>query len=445
MKIKLSIFLIFFVSGFYSQHPKSDRPSEEKFLIGKLQKAKTALDSAKALNTLIAFLSSENSEKSFSYQNTALNLYKRNNFPSEKASYFISIADAYWYSGQFKSAMDFYLKALIIGDSLNDKYIIAKSKYNIGWIKVLQLEQYQEVSYLYDALKTFKEIRDTGYIIQLNDALGNYYGQFSNRFKYSKDSSLKYFINSLDLIETSTFKQNAPGCLSNLALFYEREKDYVNAKKYAVLSIETSEKYKDNYNFIYSSTILANVYIKTDSIQKSKNIILKIIPLLNNAIADESRSNVYSMLITIYSKEKNFEKALEYSLKYKSLSDSIKQKTFNDNLLQKETDYKMEKKDKALSELELKNQLQTVKNKNNFYAIIGLSIFGFLILIILYFLFKSNKQKNNSNILLSKQNEIINQKNIEIQQSMQYAKGIQQALLPTEKYITNNLKRLKKK
>lgn len=445
MKIKFLISVILFANAIYAQNQKSDRPSEEKYLIGKLQSAKTALDSAKALNTLIGFLSSENSEKSFSYQSTALNLYRRNNFPSEKASFYISIADAYWYSGEFKTSMDFYLKALIIGDSLDDKYIIAKSKYNIGWIKALQLEQYQAVSYLYEALTTFKEIRDTGYIIQLNDALGNYYGQFSNKYKYSKDSSLKYYLNSLDLIKTSTNKQNAPGCLSNLALFYEREEDYNNARKYAILAIETSEKYKDTYNYIYSSTILANIYIKTDSIQQSKKIILKIIPLLNNAIADESRSSVYAMLITIYTKEKNFEKALEYSLKHKLLSDSINQKTFNDNLLQKETDYKLEKKDKALSELELKNQLQTVKNKNNFYVIIGLATFGFLILIILYFLYKSNQQKNNSNILLSKQNEIINQKNIEIQQSMQYAKGIQQALLPTEKYLASNLKRLKKK
>ena len=445
MKIKLFIYYLFFASAFYAQNQKSDRPSEEKFLIGKLQKAKTALDSAKAINSLIGFLSSENSQKSFSYKNLALGLYNRNNFPSEKASFYISIADAYWYSGEFKTAMDFYLKALMIGDSLNDKYIIAKSKYNIGWIKGLQLAQYQGVNYLYEALKTFKEIKDTGYIIQSNDALGNYYGQFSKRYKHSKDSCLKYYLNSLDLIKSSTYKQNAPGCLANLALFYEREEDYSNAKKYALLAIETCEKYKDTYNFIYSSTILASIYCKIDSIPKAKKIIFKIMPYLNNSIADESRSNIYSLLITIYQKERNFEEALKYSIQYKALSDSINQKTFNDNLLQKENDYKLDKKDKALNELELKNQLQTVKNKNNFYVIIGLAIFGLLILIMLYFLFRSNKQKHNSNILLSKQNEVINQKNVEIQQSMQYAKGIQQALLPTEKYIDSNLKKLKKK
>jgi hypothetical protein len=168
-------------------------------------------------------------------------------------------------------------------------------------------------------------------------------------------------------------------------------------------------------------------------------------PYLNNSIADESRSNIYALLIKIYKSERNFEEALKYSISYKALSDSIKQKTFNDNLLQKENDYKLEKKDKEVTELQLKNQLQTVKNKNSSYVIWGLGIFGCLVLIILYFLFKSNKQKQSTNNLLLSQNEIINQKNIEIQQSMQYAKGIQQALLPSSKYISTQLNRLKNK
>ena len=113
--------------------------------------------------------------------------------------------------------------------------------------------------------------------------------------------------------------------------------------------------------------------------------------------------------------------------------------------MQKENDYKLEQKDKAFSELQLKNQLQTVKNKQNSYIIIGLIIFGILVVIILYFLSKSNKQKQQTNILLSSQNEIIKEKNKEIQQSMKYASRIQHALMPTQKYISSNLNRLKKK
>ncbi len=426
---------------FYAQ----DIEAKLKKAYTKLKYDKTANDSLKTYKIIIFNFSQSNLDSSKYYFNKAYPLTKRATNAALCANIYEVLANAYWYSNDFKNAMNNYLIELRIGDSINNKTIIADSKYNIGWIKCLQLKQYKAVNYFYEALDIFLLQKDSIHIIQLYQALGNYYKENKDRYKFSDDSCLKYFTICIDLFKGSTFENKASTSYINLAEYYTSKNQFIKAKEYALKGLSLAIIDNDEYNYVYSASILAVCYVNVDSLAHAKKIIKTIESKLYNIIYEPNRLNMYYAYLNIYKKEKKFEKAFEYSVKYKDLSDSINEKTFNENLLQKESDYTLEKKDKELSELQLNNQLQAVKNKNNSYIIWSLGIFGCLILFILYFLFKSNKQKQNTNTLLLSQNEIINQKNIEIQQSMQYAKGIQQALLPSSKYITAQLNRLKNK
>ena len=87
----------------------------------------------------------------------------------------------------------------------------------------------------------------------------------------------------------------------------------------------------------------------------------------------------------------------------------------------------------------LQNQITSSKNRLNKFIIYGLGFFAVVVLIGLYFLFKSNKSKQKSNELLEEKNKIISEKKLEIDQSIKYAKGIQSALLPTHEEINKVL------
>ena len=60
------------------------------------------------------------------------------------------------------------------------------------------------------------------------------------------------------------------------------------------------------------------------------------------------------------------------------------------------------------------------------------------------FIFRAFRQKQKVNLIISKQKELVEEKQREILDSIHYAKRIQQSLLPTEKYIDKNINRLKK-
>jgi len=422
----IALFFIFIPKIFQA----SNNISRENVCLNNLKKAKSAIDSLYLYNKLVNIYCSSNLTKCKQYYQKALQIHNHINKPVLKANLHEFMADAYWYANDFNNAMVYYLKTLRIGDSLHNDKIIAKSKYNIGWIKTLQLKQYNQVNYFYEALQIFNTQKDTSNLILIDDALGNFYKDFSDKFPHSKDSCLKYFLNSFILITNSSHKTNEAGCCANLAGYYLSQFDYDNARLYSLRGIRVAKEISNDYNYIGNATILAETYFYLDSLEKAKNILKSINANFKNAANEPNRLLYYRIYIYIFKKEKKYKEAFEYSLKYKNLSDSINEKIFNQNLLQKEGDYKLEKKDKALNELQLKSQLQSVKNKNNSYVILGLAIFGILILVILYFLFRSNTQKQNTNALLTKQNKIINEKKLEIEQSIHYAKGIQNAILP---------------
>ena len=100
-------------------------------------------------------------------------------------------------------------------------------------------------------------------------------------------------------------------------------------------------------------------------------------------------------------------------------------------------------KDKALKETERQKQA-TLTNA---------LIIGFvLVLIFAIYIFRSYRMKQKANKIIEtqkqeveRQKELVEEKQKAMLDSIHYARRIQQSLLPTEKYIEKNIRRLKNK
>ena len=66
-----------------------------------------------------------------------------------------------------------------------------------------------------------------------------------------------------------------------------------------------------------------------------------------------------------------------------------------------------------------------------------------LMIVIAFFIFRGFRQKHKMNLALEEKNQIIEEQQREVLDSIHYAKRIQQSLLATEKYIHRNIERLK--
>jgi serine phosphatase RsbU (regulator of sigma subunit) len=143
-----------------------------------------------------------------------------------------------------------------------------------------------------------------------------------------------------------------------------------------------------------------------------------------------------------YEKTGDYKNSLKYFKEYKVYQDS----TLNNESIQQvknaEAKYENEKKQKEIELLGEKQKLNDAENqKKKIYlsaALVGLLVLGFVLVI----LYRNNrlKQKTNQNLEafnkeINTQKELVELKNKEITDSINYAKRIQQSILTSENYF----------
>jgi len=153
----------------------------------------------------------------------------------------------------------------------------------------------------------------------------------------------------------------------------------------------------------------------------------------------------------VYYVDGNYKKAFELQKQYHQLVDSLYGKHIRDELITNEISGKFNNKiikdSISLSQRELfhkeeiKHQktLQEQKNAKNTIIKTFLVVVIVMIGLVMVFLYKRFKEKKRLNIVISKQKEELQQKQMEIVDSINYAKHLQDAILPSRKIIESIL------
>ncbi len=140
-------------------------------------------------------------------------------------------------------------------------------------------------------------------------------------------------------------------------------------------------------------------------------------------------------LANSYYQQGNYKLGYNYYKQYATINEDINRKAYSSSLSSLQGDYSLQKSETNVRQLQQANQIQELTNKKNTYFIVALLLVALIVMSVSLLLFRQNKQKQKVNAQLQVQNGIIAQKNREIESSIKYAKGIQQALLTSKEYI----------
>jgi serine phosphatase RsbU (regulator of sigma subunit) len=348
------------------------------------------------------------------------------------------LGDAYWYMNNFDKAGEFYFLMLQMAEHLKDKKRLARAYYNIGWMKCVQNDQFEDRAYLLNALKMYRELGDTTGMFAVCNGLGGMYNSQIRTDRKFADSSEKYYSWVISVLEMKhrpidlTIQSNYAGLLVNM-------KKYSEAKKLATQLRDESLKRGDSSFYATSLTTLSRAYLFTDSGAKAKKLLQEAVPILQRAKRYETLVSAYYTLSEIYKGEKKFEKALEYYEMCMMAQDSIETDEYELNLKEKEAQYQIMKKEESIQALEHENELSVLKNKQSDYIIYSLGAVALLIVIISINLFRANRSKlevnkllNEKNLLIEDQKRVVDERNHDVTNSINYAKRIQEAVLPAK-------------
>ena len=343
--------------------------------------------------------------------------------------------------GDIPKALENFHKSLTILEELGYKKETANSLNNIAGVYKEQGDFFKALDYYNKSLKICKEISDKKGIAEALGNLGTIYQDENNIPK-----ALDHYNRSLKISEEIGYKEGIANTFNNLGTIYKNQKEDPKALDYFQKSLKIQEEISDKHGVANSLTNIANLLMKENKLNEAivyANKGMQISQELGYPTAIKRSANSLKAIFILQNK---YKEAFEmYDLEVQ-MKDSIRNEETKKATIKKQMQYDYDVKARELkNEQDKKNIIaqeelkQREKERN--YFIIG---FG-LVIILALFIFRGYRQKQKANILINKQKLEVEESKKQIIDSINYAKRIQGAHLPSEIYIKKSIARLQNK
>jgi serine phosphatase RsbU (regulator of sigma subunit) len=277
---------------------------------------------------------------------------------------------------------------------------------------------YWENSMPEKALETFEQSVALNIEIRNNNAVKAIYSNMGmiNTDMGQPETALVFFRKSLLLSRSQSNKQDIATNLINIAVALNslNRSDEAAVNLNEALAIISALKNKSLLRTCYG--VLAETYQEIGESQKSMEYFT-----LYNALLNELQQEELSR-----QKKQTEEKIAKVEEKAQQAIQEKKQT--EEKLVVTQDSLKIAEEINQINQLMIENQLIEIKNQRLLTLIFVIGMI--FILIVALFILRSNQQKKRHNAILEKRNEEIRAKNHKINQSINYAKNIQGALLP---------------
>lgn len=472
----LLLMVLFSVAGnSFSQKTKKDT------LVAKLFAAKDDTSKVKALIDLGLHLYTKDLAEAKNYAEQAVSLARQSKYYKGEAFACRLLGTIAYMNGEFLKAKDLYVDALNASVKIRDSLAIANSYRNIALAYDKLNQGTHSVEYLFKAFDIFTKKKDVNMLSSVSNDIGN-------AFYTQRDfpSALSYYQKSLHLARSRNDERIIAMEYNNIGSVYCEMNELDSGYKYFDLAFTIRKKIDDVMGMLTTYSNFSDIFTKQSDykralandmealkIAKTTGSDLHISRVMNDLAADhsglknfptalrfadtalvfakkdgdvESLKNAHETLYQIYYRTGKTGPALEHYQKYIIYRDSLSNSESFKKITQSEMQFMYEKdKEKLQMEQEKKDAVnkeilekQTIL-RNSFIA-------GFIFLLILVFIvYRGYRIKQKSNIEVSKQKHLVEEKQKEILDSIRYAKRIQQSLMTSEKYIEKNISKLKTK
>jgi serine phosphatase RsbU (regulator of sigma subunit) len=354
--------------------------------------------------------------------------------------------------GDIPNALDYFGRSLKIQEEIGYKPGIAELLSNIGVIYYMQNDIPKALDYYLKSLKIREESGQKDAIANSLSNIGNLYYAQNNMPK-----ALYYSERSLKLQEEFGDKEGMAYSLNNLGGIYFNKGDIPKALAYYERSKKMREDIGDQQGIASSLHNIAVVYLKLASESESKANKQKYLSLAlshtdsslvlsKNLGFPANIRNAEKMLSKIDSANGNYAGAFEHYKQFVFYKDSINNEVNHQASIKNQLKYVFEKKEAVLKEQHEKERA-VVKEKSRFQQIVIWSVVGGLVLLTIFsfFIFRSLQQNQKANKIITLQKELVEDKNLiieekqkEIIDSINYARRIQYSLLAHEDFLKEN-------
>jgi serine phosphatase RsbU (regulator of sigma subunit) len=395
----------------------------------------TAHDTLKVqvLTKLSRLLEANQPDSALFMADSALIMAKRLNYLSGMGQAYISVGSCQTTAGRYDQGIQHLLKAVEIFEKLNNRRALSNVYNSIANAYVGLQNNRKAYEFFLKSYNTAKEPPAIEFMVAVSSVgLGGVLMEdkkFDEAISYIQQAE-DYFgkINNLNYQALAT---------SMIGEAYSRAGNYSAAEKYYRRVIPIFRKLNDTYGLASTLGNLGALELDRKNYQQALVFLTEALTLHQERKAWDNIQSVALSLAQAMEGLNQPAKALEYYKTYMQYKDSVINVQRNKAVADAESRYESEKKEQALKiknmELEA-SQTQVSLRSRLLYVFAGAVL---LALVLLFFVFKQYKEKKNANLQLTAKNKeveaqkfIIEEKNKDITDSINYARHIQQAIIP---------------
>jgi serine phosphatase RsbU (regulator of sigma subunit) len=354
--------------------------------------------------------------------------------------------------GEYKIALQHFILATDLFKKSNDKKRLAQCYTAMGIVYWYQGFSSRAIYYYKKNVEICIEINDEN---GLAASYGNLAIIFDENLEF--DNALKYYNDALKIFEKKHKLNETAACLDNMSLVFKQQKNYTKALAYNARSFKIRENIMDTLGMLASMENLGVIYIAQKKYTEAIEISERVVTIANRLGSREDVKFAYMNLKDAHEGKGDFKAAFYVLNNLMTVKDSLRNIDNANQIAELETKFKTKEKEVELSEIKLLQKLkekesdEKLQRKNFFIGFLVVS--GILVLFIAFLFLKRFKEKQQIAEAINKKNEAIEhqkvlidvaykeltERNKDITDSIKYAQKIQQAVLPSKKFISHEL------
>jgi serine phosphatase RsbU (regulator of sigma subunit)/tetratricopeptide (TPR) repeat protein len=420
MKNYISILLLL-ISGYVSGQRNFDLDS-----LAKRIESKDDRDTTKVLlmNELAWDISYQNLDSGLVIVNRALELARKNGYENGESEGLNVQGTIYLDLGRYADAVKSHLSAIRIREKRGRPDKLGESYHNLALVYESMDSIRLSLDYQRRAYDYYMKADDSSGIGPIASYIGNILILLD-----SSDAAIPYFMHGAAVARQYNLHHWMAENTAGLAYCYAMKGDIVRARMQMTEAFEFERIEYNDYNMMgmwISNARLLKLEKKYDEAIASVDSALAIAIKLN---VHDARMQHYNLLSELYELQGNPSQALLYAKRHQVLKDSILS-TKNQQLIRNlEAVYEKEKQEQQLEILRQDDQLQKI-------LVTGGIVFTLGFIVVAFLLFGRIRMGKIAGQLLQEKKAIIESKNKDIIDSINYARRIQDAVTPAQEQLT---------
>lgn len=444
----------------------------------------------KSLNIIgCAYFNKESYSDAISYLSRAFRINKDFHPADASTRSLLYLGRSYYELGKYSEALDFLKQALRYKDEVTEYPVLAVLYNSLGGVYLdlgnLPLaheyymmevdisekyklnpylaQGYNNLALIYDAQKKYDkalEYYQKDLALSLKDGdeealslsynnIGDIYLTLGNYAK-AKENIEK----AVEIAERLNYSYGLAIFYNSLGTYYDRTGDEKKALENYQKDYEYALKAGNKYNLCESYYTLGDFSLRNNRLPDAEKYFSKSLELANEINALQAMSDAHAGLARVYESRGDFRSAFNNHVKFKKYYDSVFTKESEKTVTELSSRYETEKKEQTIELLNKETELKNNEIKKQKLIRYSFTI-GFILMIGLVFMvFSSYRTKRRANEKLTiqkkeieiknrelhRQKDLINEKQKEIVDSINYARRIQDSLLAHASILDDNLK-----